>query len=200
MPDYTLKQECLSLGLDKVMRVLSRQIYKNRDNPDKALELNDVWYENGQKYGKLWIEARRLNSALYSRSHRLWKRIYGMMISGDCIFLTFTFTDEVLNKTTYEIRRRRVREFLKAHSDYYVANIDFGEKNGREHWHAVILADNVDYTMWHKNGAINGKKCNASVDDAKRLSKYVSKLTNHAIKETAGKNYLIYGRKMNIFD
>ena len=32
------------------------------------------------------------------------------------------------------------------------------------------------------------------LDDEKRLSKYIAKLTNHAIKETASGSRIIYGR------
>ena len=123
-----------------------------------------------------------------------------MMVKGNCIFLTMTFTDIVLNETSYDSRRRYVREYLKSQGDYYIANIDFGEKNDREHYHAVILADKVDYSPWHKYGAIKGQRVNVSVEDAKRLSKYVSKLTNPAIKETTKQHRVIYGRNMHIFD
>lgn len=200
MPDYIRKKECLELGLDKTMRSLSLDMYKFRDYPDIIKTLQNIWYENLEKYQELWFEAKRINSAHYSRSRRLWKRIYSMMSKGQCIFLTFTFTDKTLNETTFENRRRYVREFLKSQSDYYVANLDFGSDNEREHYHAVILADSVDYSKWHRYGAIKGLKCKCSVNDAKRLSKYVSKLTNHAIKETTRQSRLIYGRKMHLFD
>lgn len=200
MPDYILKKQVLDMGLDKIQKRLSKQIYLSSNNPDKLKQLDKLWWENLEKYGNLWLESKKINAAFYSRSRRLWKRIYALMITGQCLFLTMTFTDKILNTTTYEIRRRYVREYLKSQSDYYIANIDFGEQNGREHYHAIILSDGINYHEWHRFGAIKGLKVHNGIDDAKRLSKYVSKLTNHAIKETTGQNRIIYGRKMHIFD
>lgn len=198
MPNYELKQQVLELEIDKVQRKLSKQIYLSIEDIDKVKMLYDEWYEKMLFYGsELWIEAKRVNGARYSRNTRLWKRIYKMLCKGQCIFLTMTFTDYDLSHSTFEDRRRWVRRYLKSQSDYYIANLDFGEKNGREHYHAVILADQVDYNAWNqKHGNINGKKIHAGVDDAKRLSKYVSKLTNHAIKNTAASNRVIYGKTL----
>lgn len=197
MPNYVLKAQVISLGIDKEQRKISRDIYRNYNDKDKVMQLYDIWYQKMVEYGDLWFEAKRVNGARYARNHRLWKRIYKMMCHGQCIFLTLTFKDDDLSNSTYEMRKRWVTRYLKSQSDYYVANIDFGEKNGREHYHAVILADKVDYKLWSsKHGNINGKKCHVGETDAKRLSKYVSKLTNHAIKETTASNRVIYGKKL----
>lgn len=197
MPDYVLKAQVLELGIDKEQRKLSRDIYRAYSDKDKVKQLYDVWYEKMLQYGDLWFEAKRLNGARYARNNRLWKRIYKMLTTGQCIFLTLTFTDYDLSHSTFEDRRRWVRRYLKSQSEYYIANIDFGEKNGREHYHAVIMCDSVDYSIWNsKHGNINGKKCHVGENDAKRLSKYVSKLTNHAIKNTTASNRVIYGKKL----
>lgn len=198
MPDYELKQQVILMGIDKVQRRLSRDIFYNNNDIDKVTQLYDIWYSKMLEYGsELWFEAKRVNGARYARNSRLWKRIYSMLCKGDCIFLTLTFTDNDLSHSTFDDRRRWVRRYLKSQSDYYIANIDFGEKNGREHYHAVIMASEVDYSGWNtKHGNINGKRIHCGIDDAKRLSKYVSKLTNHAIKDTAKSFRIIYGKKL----
>lgn len=200
MPNYELKQQVLLLGIDKVQRKISKDIWYNNTDIDKVKQYYDIWYEKMMFYGsELWLEAKRVNGARYARNTRLWKRIYSMLCKGQCIFLTLTFTDYDLSHSTFDDRRRWVRRYLKSQSDYYIANIDFGEKNGREHYHAVILADKVSYSEWNsKHGNINGKIIHCGVEDAKRLSKYVSKLTNHAIKDTAKSFRVIYGKNIHL--
>ena len=116
-----------------------------------------------------------------------------MLLLGNCIFITLTFKDNVLNNTTRETRRRYITRFLKAHSSEYVANIDFGEKNHREHYHAVIMCDKLNNKLW-TYGAIDFERIKVNNDAPKRLAKYVCKLTNHAIKNTTQKNYCIYSK------
>ena len=115
-----------------------------------------------------------------------------MLESGPCLFLTLTFTDEVLRKTTENTRRQTIRRYLKSFGFPYVANIDYGKKNGREHYHAVIQTDHVDYSAY-TYGAINGEKIH-SAEDYVKLSKYVAKLTNHAIKQTNKRQVIIYSK------
>lgn len=203
MSDYILKSQVLEIGLDRLQRKNSRMLFsavKNND-ADKIKELTDIHDGFVAVYKDLWFEALRINNAHYHRCNRLQKRIYAMLLTGPCIFLTFTFTDKTLNITDYEYRRRLVREFCKEHSDYYIANIDYGEDNEREHYHAIIQCQNVDYSLWHRYGAIKGLRIHADLEDAKRLSKYVSKLTNHAIKQTTRGQRIIYGKSVkNLLD
>ncbi len=139
-----------------------------------------------------WHEAQKINYAFYSRVKRLKKKIAKMLESGNCIFLTFTFTDEVLAKTNEDTRRQKVRRYLSSYNCEYVANIDFGKKNGREHYHALIQCNNVDYNAFDY-GALNGERVR-STNDFVKLAKYISKLTNHAIKDTAKGSRIIYNR------
>ena len=115
-----------------------------------------------------------------------------MLESGECLFLTLTFTDATLGKTTEDTRRQAVRRYLKSFGVPYVANIDYGKKNGREHYHAVIQTDHVDYAAY-TYGAINGERIR-SAEDYVKLSKYVAKLTNHAIKQTNKRQVIIYSK------
>lgn len=110
-----------------------------------------------------------------------------MLTRFECVFLTLTFTDKVLNSTTQETRRRYVSRWLKSKSDYYIANIDYGSENEREHYHAIINC-RVD-NSW-EYGAINFKQITNK--NEKALAKYINKLTNHAIKATTKQNKVIY--------
>lgn len=113
-----------------------------------------------------------------------------------CVFLTLTFNPKTLSNTNYDTRRKYVRDFLKSQNDYYVANIDFGEKKGREHYHAIICGDNIDYASW-KYGTCNGRRIDTDDKSIDCISKYVTRLSNHALKQSTGKaHYLIYGKKI----
>lgn len=141
---------------------------------------------------RIWRECERINEAYYARVKRLRNRIGSMLCSGDCHFLTLTFTDEVLGSTSADTRRRYVTRFLRNFSEY-VANIDFGSLNGREHYHAVVKTSFIDLSAWDCYGFSNAKKI-ASADDFTALAKYISKLTNHAIKDTTNGSRMIYSR------
>lgn len=142
-------------------------------------------------------ECEKINHAEYKRVNRLQKRICKMLTSGPCLFLTLTFTDSALTDTTAKKRRVAVSRFLKSTGCQYVANIDFGKKNHREHYHAVIQCDKIDGEYWRNNwGSIDFLKIRLKdlKSDTKKISKYTAKLSNHAIKETCCRGALIYSR------
>lgn len=216
MTNYELKAKVMEIGLDKVQRQISWSLYV-QNQIDKAIALNDIeTLETLEQFkipfnnesidimkkcydDDLWQEAYKVNNASYKRTMRLKKRILNMLVSGNCLFLTLTFTNQVLESTSKETRRKYVARYLKQFSDKYVANIDYGKKKEREHYHAVIMCDMVKHDLW-LYGAINFERVryNEEIqkDTTTKLSKYVNKLTNHAIKETTQRNYLIYSRSI----
>lgn len=130
------------------------------------------------------------------KTFRVRRKILSMMVLGSCSFLTLTFTDDVLNSTTEETRRRYVSRFLKSISTNYVANIDFGKENGREHYHAVVLGIDIDMSSWDKYGFSNCKTVaiNDDTTNSSRMSKYIYKLSNHATKQSTQRKKIIYSR------
>ena len=139
-------------------------------------------------------ECERIYNASCKRTHRLKKRITDMITNNDCIFVTLTFTNQVLSSTNYDTRRKYVARFLKQVANDYIANIDFGKKNGRVHYHGIVVSNLINPLLW-QYGTCNVKKCSCSPNDIVRLSKYINKLTNHAIKDTTKRYALIYSRK-----
>lgn len=204
-PNYDFKAHCL-----KNESALRKKIKKSRKYtgamqlyfdtgivlPIIRFEIDDIFhlrekcYQEGKK--QEFDELMRIENADSQRVKRLKGRINDMLIQEDCQFITLTFKDSVLNETTADERRRFVRDFLKRECNTYVANIDFGSKNHREHYHAVGTGLQMHYKKWHKYGAI---KCiPIYANNAAALAKYVAKLTNHAIKETTKRSALIYSR------
>ena len=138
--------------------------------------------------------ATNVNHASYKRTARLKERIREAVASGSAWFITITFSPETLVKTNEKTRRVYVSRWLKSLTPFYVANIDYGKNKGREHYHAVITSDQRPPKTW-SYGFIDILKVKTTENDTKRISKYISKLTNHAIKNTTKSKRIIYSRK-----
>lgn len=165
----------------------------NSDSVSLAELQNECIYN---ELGNVYNEIAKIENASCHRATRLRKRIESMLLNGECLFLTLTFNDETLNNTGADTRRQYVRKYLKQFNCPYVANIDFGKENGREHYHAVINTSRIELKDWRIYGNINVERVrNNRIELSKtRLSKYISKLSNHAIKETTKRSCLIYSR------
>lgn len=165
----------------------------NSDSVSLAELQNECIYN---ELGNVYNEIAKIENASCHRATRLRKRIESMLLNGECLFLTLTFNDETLNNTSADTRRQYVRKYLKQFNCPYVANIDFGKENGREHYHAVINTSRIELKDWRIYGNINVERVrNNRIELSKtRLSKYISKLSNHAIKETTKRSCLIYSR------
>lgn len=198
-PDYVFKAKVLKTDLPLIQRqnsILDYFEYYRRDIsvlPFNPLLIRELAKQAQELTPEEFKEAEKINHASYYRTKRLKKRIESLLKDGKCIFLTLTFTDDVLASTTEKQRRKKVVSYLKAVSLAYVANIDYGAKNGREHYHAVVRSEHVDYSLY-RLGSVNGQIVRLSGSSSASLSKYISKLTNHAIKETTKRNAIIYSR------
>lgn len=119
-------------------------------------------------------------------------KIQDLVETGKAVFITLTFTDAILRKTSAQTRRRYVARYLKSQSGVYVANIDFSPKKQREHYHCVV--DNrIDMSKW-RYGFVYVEQVRTHDGNAQRVSKYVAKLSNHALKVKTLSTRLIYSR------
>lgn len=166
-------------------------VHQGKWSSDMYFSALDYFSEN-----PLTPEFEKLRKSFIKRRNIAKSRISSMLSRGKCVFLTFTFTDESLQKTSADTRRQAVRRYLSKYTSDFVANIDFGSKNGREHYHAVALlgSDNIPFSLWQKKyGAINFEYIRETSSEV-ALSTYISKLCNHSIKETTKRSVLIYPR------
>lgn len=193
MIDYKLKAEVLKTDCVRRVKRMDQANYNLCVNGivpkfDIDDEFINLCFQFGGKYIK---ESRKINNASYRRVERLNERITTYLSKGQCIFLTLEFSPQTMQNTSAETRRKYVARYLKDVSDYYVANIDYGGKRGREHYHAVVVADWVDH-KWEYGYMLRQliHRTNSNI----LLSKYISKLTNHAIKETTKRQVYIYSR------
>lgn len=205
--DYKYKSSILKTDLCKRINAIDKKTYLNSlEGVVNDYDLENTYFDLLLQYDYKDIkEARKINKASFYRVKRLQKRISDMLTNGHCIFATFNFTDDVLNKTKEETRRQYVRKYLKQFNCDYVANIDFGsdkqytdrkgnirQATSREHYHALICIDKLPLNWSYGYQYLEHVRIRSKCDI--KLSKYISKLTNHAIKETTRRSCLIYSR------
>lgn len=196
MIDYKLKSKVLKTDICKQLKQIDYKTYDNAINGivnDEKLdnEYLDVLFQYGHEYVK---EARKINLASFQKTKRLRRKIEKMLTNSPCLWITLTFKDSVLETTREDTRRQYVRKYLKNNYPDYIANIDYGSINEREHYHAIIATNNINLREWHQYGAIKVEHIRVNKQSEKRLPKYITKLTNHAIKETTKRCHIIYSR------
>lgn len=199
-PDYVKKSKLLNTNICKQLKTIDRRNY----NLQARGIIEDVTFDCAFEEMMLLLngfteddikEARKINHASYKREERLKERIAMYLLQGRCVFATLTFRDDVFNSTTEETRRRYVARFLKEQSDCYIANIDYGKTTDREHYHAIILSDHIKSGSW-PYGFDKYEKIRCDNLAPIKVAKYISKLTNHAIKETTKRCCYIYSRNV----
>ena len=112
----------------------------------------------------------------------------------DLYFVTFSFNDYALSLSA-ETRKKAITRLLGSICADYIVNIDYGTKTSREHYHAVIRLVSGTYETYinnkhikikeldsYKYGHYDIEQINKSEIDAKRLSRYETKLTLHSVK------------------
>ena len=140
---------------------------------------------------KEWKHMKALQVNRWKRNKRIRQHLEAI-VSKPALFLTLTFTDEVLTSTTQATRRRYVSRLLGAFKVPYIANIDFGDSKdyiddkgnarkgtNREHYHAVIQLSKIDHKKW-SYGNMDFKRVYNTND--LRMARYLTKLQYHAIK------------------
>lgn len=132
----------------------------------------------------------RIFNAHRKKCQRLKKRIENLL-TKPCVFITFTFNDDVLNSTCKATRRKYIQRELKKLQVPYIANIDYGKENEREHYHSIAQTNWLDMEEYELGFVYVERIYNK---DSSALSKYINKLTNHSLKETTGTDRLIYSR------
>lgn len=186
--------------------VVQKSLEELQDDFDIAVTL----FENAPV---LFHECEKIVDSDKQRKKRLRKRIERIMEKGSAYFVTLTFSDHSLASTDPKTRRTYVARFCKSISPDFVGNVDYGKQNGREHYHIVmyssllgdikykftkrygwVCSDAVQFADWSNYGFYSIKSCGTDYVDKQKLAWYVSKLTNHAIKETTKRSALIYSR------
>ena len=139
---------------EPLLKQCSRAIYK-ANNPDSKIKC-DLTIDEAELIQNAFHDdfmfklASQKKKAISKQKNRFNKRIKQMLYLSAfstrlglnkyyCFFATFTFNNQVLKLTNEATRKIYIARFLKKHCSYYIANIDYGSKNEREHYHAIIL-------------------------------------------------------------
>lgn len=187
------RQSLIDCGLVKQYEKARRKSFFEDDT-----SLLDELYDN---VGFARVDTcRKITKARFERVKRCKLRIKGIVFDGDAIFLTLTFKPEVLENTSLQTRRKYVTRLLKRYCSKYVANIDWGKKNDREHYHAIVECDSENAEKlkkaWgNKCGFADFRKVGSKEDDLAKTTKYINKLSAHCYKDTTHMHRVIYSRK-----
>lgn len=153
-----------------------------------------------EHYPEYWKEGEKIIKSNRERVRRLRNKLDYLISNFDAHFITFDFNDNFLNSTITKTRRRYISRFLNSLNTPYVANVDYGSENGREHYHAVIGCkvpkDKLyEYIFTLNYGGLKSLRIRKNGASPYKLSKYITKLTNHSVKETCKRCSLLYSRK-----
>lgn len=152
-------------------------------------------------YPDIWNTAYKLAVNSYAKVRRLKKKIEYVCNNFKLpCFLTLTFNESCLSSTTAATRRKYITNYLNSLGCWYCANLDFGKKNEREHYHAIItrkLTVDEIHTWFNLCGMIKSKIIRKNNTSSIKISKYINKLSYHALKDTT-LNKLIYCRKVKL--
>lgn len=205
-----IKRELLSNGKYEIYKYVRYAEYSKYCVENFGTELNHKYEKYlGVDLNLTPIEEKccqQLYESHRKKVKRLKNKLWYWIENYDCLWLTLTFRDDVLNNTSEKTRRTYISRFLSSlNIPFYVANIDYGdkEKNNnsleREHYHAIIQSDYLDMSLY-QYGFIYVEKIHCDTNSVTRISKYINKLTYHAYKDSTGGNRLIYSRKRVKYD
>lgn len=114
-------------------------------------------------------------------------------------FVTLNVNNNFLEKKE-AVRRKYISKFLSDHCIDYFANVDYSPNTGREHYHACCVLNCKDYikTFKDEKGIQHYQFDNFPYGfndiqfvynpDVSKITDYINKLVNHAIKSSTGQS------------
>lgn len=185
-------------GLRKIVDKRKKALFQEFFEDTGEISFYNKYQLDNAKNDNLELEFRLYISNMKRRDN-IKARIEKMLATNHCYFLTLTFNDRFFERDiTSETRRRYIRRFLKEQCKCYVANIDFGSKNQREHYHAVVVPKTkIDFTKYRNkfdNSNINCERLFNNNKSKDTYTRYINKLTNHSLKDNGFYQRLIYSR------
>ncbi len=187
------------------MRYVKKKLYSKKKDLDFIKENNIIeWYNT-------------LKKRQHNKMHYLYKTVrYYLLMSKHAYFITFTLNQENINlKKTWLIRVLK-KQLNELDTNKWILNDDYGDLNNRLHFHALIFTEHnllehknvirrkqhYNLTTWDKYGFSQIKPINIPdfqdpdfEKTVKRISKYIVKLTRHALKGTTIKLWYSRNKK-----
>lgn len=140
-------------------------------------------------------------SSRYQKVSRIKKRfVYLINRYKNLYFITFTFDDDhikLCDRSRKDLIKSSLYSFDK--NIKYILNIDYGKKNERLHYHCIVATNEngnlKDFLQNNYPCFTYTERIRFSADDVRRTTKYINKLSNHAIKDTTKKSRILYNFK-----
>lgn len=200
MKNVELKKELIENGKLQQYRNIRRDVLETY--PDFIREALDKDTSLAKAvYNLTWEEIRACEQVRHNMNQQVKKVLDHLtfLFEGQwhLYFVTFTFTDDVLKNTKPKTRREKIVRLLSKYCDDFLLNIDYAPETGREHFHAVIcVLDSFNdiyfdddghlrlefLDRYYKYGHYKAKMIKTTGIDAKRVAKYLTKLTLHSVK------------------
>ena len=144
------------------------------ENDEKNESILDriMWYSIPLVYGdKEWKEVSRAAQNRKAKKRRANGYLFHMQECYEKLyFVTFTFNDDTFSKTLPSTRKKYCQRWLEEFTRDYFANEDFGAKNGREHYHAVVaLTDELSDRLYLAISNLERVRASMTPDEAKKV-------------------------------
>lgn len=128
-----------------------------------------------------------LNKCYKKRDSRIKRRLEKLLLCEYVYFITFTIAPEHYGYE-YQTYLRKIKKALN-NALGWVLNSDYGDENGRLHFHAVASFNGqLDYNTIisiYQYGSVNFKFIYSK--NEKAIREYLVKTLNHATKQSVGK-------------
>lgn len=175
------------------------------DDNGEAFTLDEFIVRNSNFGDSELLALKQLSNAYAVQRRSLNEHIKYLFKRKDLelVFITFTFNDFALSLDS-KTRRNFITRLLNSIPFVvdYIGNIDYGKSNNREHYHYIVAFDsekfNGNYLMENRHfklkefapylryGNYDLKPVTRDMVDYKKVSSYIAKLTNHALKVHKG--------------
>lgn len=165
-----------------------RKLYKKLNGDFKAIEA-----ELKTLYGENEKPLRLIKKGLKSQNNKLKKHISYLVNteSLDVYFGSYTIDDK---KRKRPIKKETLKKYVQRILDNcedYIINYDYGEENGRLHIHTIeaypkgykCIKDKGHSNYRKRVGGCKLRRVRNNSNSIAALSRYINKLTNHALKE-----------------
>lgn len=182
---------------DEKKELLNNGVFSFYLTERKKMALNGQFQDIDTDYGLDQEDARlceQMRKARYEQIKKIEEHIkfwFNKSLNKSVLFCTFTFNDMAMEQKP-ATRKKAIVTMLNR-TDDYLLNIDYGARNEREHYHAIVLVPTSElYTEDkhlrchrfddYRKGFYSVEEVRREDKDKKRLSRYVTKLTLHSIK------------------
>lgn len=187
--------------------LITNGIYKNFLQTRKKLYLNGLDYRTIEHYCNFDKIELRECFRIYNANHQRKKNGFNELCKWmfaiqntqtykdfEIVFGTLTFKDKVLDSTSARTRARYITKFLSNQTYHYMANIDFGNKNNREHYHFIAMIEKkMNLSKW-KYGGNKVEVVPTTSQDIASVKNYLMKLNNHSYKESTRQQRILKDR------